>query len=215
MATFRHALLQASVCAVVALSLCIPVVAIAQGDPEDLNAWGPEARDIASQVGVWDVTETVWASPGAPPVVTKGVAVRRMIGSLLEETMHPANDMSDQAVSRIDYLSFNRLEGRWNYVSMDVRAPVGIMTANSFERDPVRRIRLTFLPFAMPAKGPAVIGQLLRMDEVIETLSTDETRKDQHFIPADGTGREWLAHRYVYVRRHASDGTPPQGSRVK
>lgn len=179
----------------------MPGAASAQREPDDLNAWGAEARELSDQEGVWDVTETVWASPDAKPVVTKGVAVRRMIGSLLEETLHPANNLSDKAVTRIDYLSFNRLEGRWNYVSMDVRAAVGIMTANSFERDPSRRIQVIFLPFAVPPMGAATTGQLLRMDEVIETVSKNETRKDQHFALADGTGRMWLAHRYVYVRR--------------
>ncbi|MET0935563.1 MAG: hypothetical protein ABWX83_06220 [Luteibacter sp.] len=136
------------------------------------------------------------------------MAVRRMIGPLLEETLYqgtdPARDLSEKAISRIDYLSFNRLEGRWNYVSMDVRAPVGIMTANSFDRDPADRIQLTFLPFAFPGTGPAITGQLLRMDEVVETHGDGTTTKDQHFILADGTGQKWLAHRYTYTRRASS-----------
>lgn len=165
------------------------------------NELGPEGRSLAAQVGIGDVTETVWATPDAKPVITKGVAVRRMIGSLLQETLHPADDLSDKAISRIDYLSFNRMEGHWNYVSMDTRAPVGIMSANSFDRDPIGRIQVTFAPFAVPGNDPAVIGQLLRMDKLIETHGDGNSTKDQHFILADGTGRKWLAHRYAYTRR--------------
>ncbi|MET0256432.1 MAG: DUF1579 family protein [Luteibacter sp.] len=178
----------------------------AQSSPAELAELGPEGRALAAQVGVWDVTETVWATPDARPVVTTGVAVRRMIGPLLEETLYQGMSSSDgtlpdRAISRIDYLSFNRLEGRWNYVSMDVRAAVGIMTANSFERDPASRVQVTFLPFAMPGNGPVATGQLLRMDEVIEAPDRNSTVKDQHFVLADGTGRKWLAHRYAYTRR--------------
>lgn len=43
---------------------------------------------------------------------------------------------------------------------------------------------------------------MLRMTEVITFEGSDRDRKDQHFLVADGTGRTWLAHRYVYVRRH-------------
>ncbi|HVI53683.1 MAG TPA: hypothetical protein VM621_01370 [Luteibacter sp.] len=204
MAGYRKTLVHVG--AIAAATLLFPAHASTQQEPEDLNAWGVEARALATQVGVWDVTETVWPSPGAKPTVTHGVALRRMIGSLLEETLHVSDDLSDKTVSRIDYLGFNRLEGRWNYVSMDTRvAAVGIMTANSFERDPTNRIQVTFLPFAMPGSASTGVGQLLRMDEVIQTVSADETRKDQHFILADGTARQWLAHRYVYVRRPATE----------
>jgi hypothetical protein len=178
----------------------------AQSSPAELTALGPEGRALAAQVGVWDVTETVWATPDAKPVVTGGVAVRRMIGPLLEETLYQGTQgrdepLSDSAISRVDYLSFNRLEGRWNYVSMDVRAAVGIMTANSFERDPATRIQVTFEPFANPGNGPVATGQLLRMDQTIETPDMNSTVKNQHFVLADGTGRKWLAHRYTYTRR--------------
>jgi hypothetical protein len=183
-------------------------IAAARTPVETLNELGPEGRALLAQTGEWDVTETVWATPGATPVVTKGVAVRRMVGPLLEETLYqgadPEHDLSEKAISRIDYLSFNRLEGRWNYVSMDIRAPVGIMTADSFDRDPANRIELTFLPFAYPGTGPAVTGQLLRMDEIVETHGDGSTIKEQHFMLADGVGKKWLAHRYAYTRRASS-----------
>lgn len=187
-----------------AASLPVPVAASAQPVAVTMNKLGPEGRALAAQTGSWDVTETVWATPDAKPIVTTGVAVRQMIGPLLQEILYPAGDQSDKTISRIDYLSFNRVEGRWNYVSMDTRAPVGIMTANSFERDPPDRIQVVFMPFAVPGDSTVVSGQLLRMDQIIETIGSDESRKDQHFIMADGTGRKWLAHRYNYTRRARS-----------
>jgi hypothetical protein len=199
----RRQLLKGSA-ALVAAAVAAPALAGAPSVSDTLNELGPEGHALARQAGVWDVIETVWATPDAAPQVSQGVAVRRMIGSLLQEFLRPAGGSSDAAISRIDYLSFNRLEGRWNYVSMDTRAPVGIMTANSFERDPPERIQVVFNPFAIPDSGPAALGRLLRMDELIETQGVDASRKDQHFILAEATPRKWLAHRFAYTRRGRS-----------
>jgi hypothetical protein len=165
-----------------------------------LSELGPENRTLVERTGLWDVIETVWSSPSAPPETTTGlVAERRLIGSMLQEYLYPANDRA--AILRIDYLSFNRVEGRWDYVSMDTRAAVGIMPAWSFARGDADNITLTFEPFALPGNGAVVSGQMLRMDEVITHQGLDRDRKDQHFIMADGTGTAWLAHQYLYTRR--------------
>ena len=166
-----------------------------------LNTLGPENSQLARQAGTWDVVETVWASPGAAPVSTHAVAERRMIGAFLEETLRPAS--GSNTVLRIDYLSFHPIEGRWKYVSMDTRAPVGLMTADSFGRGDTGRIEVTFQPFAIPAavEGAGVSGQLLQMRQLIIRQDANHDRKDQYFIPANGSGKPWLGHRYTYVRR--------------
>ena len=163
---------------------------------------GPENEALTKRVGRWDVTETVWAAPDATPITTTGlVADRRMVGSILQEILGPAADPSGAHVARIDYLSFNRTEGRYEYVSMDTRAPVGIMTAQSLGRGNAAAIEVVFQPFAVPIAGAKVVGEMLRMSETVVTLGPDRDEKRQHFIVADGSGTQWLAHRYVYVRR--------------
>lgn len=167
-----------------------------------INDLGPENNATAQTVGTWDVTETVWKSPRAAPVVTVGlIAERRMIGSMLEETLRsPVNPAS---TLRIDYLTFNRVEGRWEYVSMDTRAAVGMMTGQSSGRGDANRIVIVFQPFALPGPGPNVTGPMLRMrQDIIIGAGTSRGAKDQYFTMADGTGIEWLAHRYLYVRRN-------------
>ena len=42
---------------------------------------------------------------------------------------------------------------------------------------------------------------MLRMTETITLLSPDRDMKEQFFLPADGTGTKWLAHKYEYKRR--------------
>ena len=167
-----------------------------------LNELGPENQALAQRVGLWDVTETVWAAPGATPVSTTGlVAERRMMGSLLQEFLRLPHDQSDKAVQRMDLLSFNRIEGLWEYVSFDTRAPVGLMPAWSNVQGDGTTIALTFAPFAVPGPGAEVTGQLLRMKQIIRYEGPDRDVKEQYFTLADGTGTKWLAHRYVYARR--------------
>lgn len=188
-------------------SVVTPAAGLAQATPPPaaarLNELGPEAQAIAQRVGLWDVMETVWDRPGATPVTTTGlVAERRMIGSALQELLRPADDAAGRDIKRMDYLRFNRVEGRWDYVSMEMRAAVGIMPAWSFDRGEGGRIDLAFAPFAVPSGGGGdVTGQMLRMTQTITTQGPDWDTKDQFFLLADGTGTNWLAHRYVYKRR--------------
>jgi hypothetical protein len=182
-----------------------PVVANAQSGPsaaERMNELGAENQALVSRIGKWDVIETNWNAPGADPVVSTGlVAERQMVGSMLQEIIRRASDANGASIKRLDYLTFNRVEGRWQYVSMDTRSPVGIMPAWSFDRSYHAGIVLEFAPFAVAGSGLDVTGRLLRMDRVITQQGLDQDRKDQHFVLADGTGTKWLAHRYAYVRR--------------
>lgn len=167
-----------------------------------MNQLGPENEALRSRVGLWDMTETVWSGPGAEPVSTTGlVAERVMMGSLLQELLRPADDRAHAAVARTDMLSFDRIEGCWKYVSFDTRAPVGLMPAVSTGPGDGRTIELIFEPFAAPLPGDQVIGQMLRMTQIIRFEAPDRDVKDQYFMLADGTGTRWLAHRYAYVRR--------------
>ena len=166
-----------------------------------LNELGPENGAMARGVGLWDVTDTVWENSGAAPEVSTGlVAERRMIGSMLQETLRYASD-SLKTILRTDYLTFNRVERRWQYVSMETRAPVGIMTAQSYGRDRDDHILITFQPFAIAGPEQNVSGQMLRMRQEITSQGPDRQVKDQYFTLADGASDEWLAHRYAYTRQ--------------
>ena len=167
------------------------------------NALAPENEALRQQVGLWDVVETVWPAPGSAPVTTTGlVAERRMVGSALEEFMHPADDTTGQRVERIDYLRFNGLSGQWEYLSIDTRVDIGLMPAKSFTRaGPDGRIVFIHDPFVIPGKTPGSPPLALRMDSVVSRQGPDRDMKEQHFVMTDGTGKVWLAHRYEYTRR--------------
>ena len=167
-----------------------------------LNQLGPEGKELATRAGTWDVTFTEWANEGAMPVTTGGlVAEREMIGAMLQERLHTTPSAPGAPWTRIDDLTFNRVTSRWDYMSMDTRAAVGLMPAWSLDRDPAKRVFLSFMPFAFAGDGPNVSGQLLRMEQIIIASDTDHETKDQYFLPADGNGTKWLAKRYSYVRK--------------
>ena len=164
---------------------------------------GPEGEALARRAGTWDVTFTNWSEPGTAPITTGDlVAEREMIGPMLQEKLHTRSGASGHAWIRIDDLLFNRVTSRWDYLSMDSRAAVGLMPAWSLGRDPADRILVSFLPFAVAGDGKNVTGQLLRMEQVITQTDADHETKDQYFMPADGSGTKWLAKRYSYTRRH-------------
>ena len=164
----------------------------------DLNAAGAERGMLAAQTGRWIITETVWDAPHAQPLVTDQlIAERYMVGDMLEETLSAP---SDPTVLRRDFLTFNRVEGRWEYMSFDTRAAVGMMTAQSLGPEVGGAIEVMFQPFALPTNG-AVTGQMLRMRQRIIRDGADHVIKDQYFTLADGRGEEWLAHRYDAFRK--------------
>ena len=187
-------------------SVLVRTAALAQPAPsaaKRMNELGPENAQIAQRFGIWDVVETVWASPGAAPVSNKFVAERKMIDSFLQETMQPVPGSAAPEFRRIYYLSFNRVEGRWKYVSLDTRNPVGLMPAASFGPGEQGTITLTFEPFAIAGSGVNVTGQMLRMNEIIIPQDADHDRAEERFMMADGSGKMWLAYQYEYVRRRA------------
>ena len=83
---------------------------------------------------------------------------------------------------------------------MDTRLPVSIMPARSFGAAENDTLHLLFEPLGFVGFGPEVDGQLMQSDLRITPQSATRELKQQHFITADGTGREWLAVQYEYRR---------------
>ena len=119
-----------------------------------------------------------------------------MIGPFLQETLRPAAGSRSEAFTRIDYLGYDRVEGRWNYMSLDTSVPVGLMPAWSFDAGAQDRIEMVFEPIAFLGFGDHVTGQMLRSDMTITRLGPDREVKEQRFISADGRGRPYVGSRY-------------------
>lgn len=184
------------------LFVALATTAIAR--PTTAQDGGGDAGDaaLADRAGRWRVTETVWARPGSAPATSTGLlAERHIVGSYLQETLTAAEGGTAGPL-RIDYLGFDQVAGRWDYLSLDTRASVPLMPAWSFDRGDPRRIVVQFAPFALPPSSASSVGPMLRMRQVISHDGADHDTKDQFFILANGSGIEWLAHRYEYIRQH-------------
>ena len=101
------------------------------------------------------VVSTLRLTPDAPPMVSRSlIAERKMVGVYLEEVMKPALGSDAPDFRRICYLTYFRVEGRWQYVSLDTRFPVGIMPAYSFGKGSDRELTLKFEPLGFVGFGP-------------------------------------------------------------
>jgi uncharacterized protein DUF1579 len=163
---------------------------------------GPEEKWLHRFGGTWDVTASLWPAPSAKPVIARGlVAQRAMIGPILQEIMQPAPGSQAADFRRLDYLNFDRVEGRWKYVSMDTRFPVSIMPASSSGSARGGKIDVQFAPQAFVGFGTEVEGRLMISDMQISMPDPDHVITEQHVMMADGTGKSWLFARYDYTRR--------------
>ncbi|MFT4101601.1 MAG: hypothetical protein QM674_11300 [Burkholderiaceae bacterium] len=189
------------------IALAAPFVAVADDAKapvaaQRLNAAGSEQRMLEREVGTYDVTATLYPPGGGAPMVSRGlVATRVMIGPFLQETMRPAPGSDAPDFTRLDYLNFDRVEGRWKYVSMDTRFPVSIMPASSFGPAEGDAIRVVFAPQAFVGFGPDVDGRFMVSDMTIRRLDDQHEIKEQQAGFATGDGRPRLFVRYEYTRR--------------
>ncbi|WP_394848712.1 DUF1579 domain-containing protein [Pendulispora brunnea] len=161
---------------------------------------GPETEQLARRVGTWDVVMTLRTSPEATPIVISGmIAERTMTGLYLQETMKPAPGSKVPDFRRIDYLTYNKLEARWQYISMDTRAPIGIMAARSYGATNFPEVTVHFDNFAIPGWGQELEGKFMRARHVTTRESDDRDVTRQYWTPVAGAP-EWLAVQYEYTR---------------
>jgi hypothetical protein len=166
---------------------------------------GPEARQLMRRVGRWDVVATFRADPRAEPVITRGLmADREMVGLYLQETMRPAPGSGVADFRRICYLTYSRVEGRWQFASLDTRMPVGIMPAFSFDKGSETKLTLLFESLAFVGMGPTVEGRMVRSSYVITRDGDDRDLAEQYWVQADGSDSQWLAVQYRYTRQAAA-----------
>jgi hypothetical protein len=166
---------------------------------ERFMAPGSEAARLARQVGRWEVVMTIRPAPDAAPVVAKGlVAERAMIGLYFQEIMKPAPGSGLPDFQRIDYLTYDAVQARWEYVSIDTRAPIGIMFARGFGSDIGPEITVYFDNFANPGLAPGVGGSVRARH--VDKANGDDRHLKQQFWTRPGAP-EWLAVQYEYTRR--------------
>jgi hypothetical protein len=169
---------------------------------ERMQQSGAEEQQLKRRIGSWTVKSTFRPTPDAQPMVTERlVADRKMVGLYMEEVMHPEAGAKMPDFQRLAYQYYSRVEGRWQYVSMDTRFPVGIMPAYSFANESDGKLTMEFASLAFVGLGSEVAGRMIRSNLEIARDSDDHEFVRQYWVQADGTGRKWLAVEYEYTRR--------------
>ena len=169
---------------------------------ERMQQPGAEEQLLKQRTGTWTVKVTFRPMPDAEPMVTQQlVAERKMVGLYMEERMHPDAGAKMPDFSRVAYQYYSRVEGRWQYVSMDTRFPVGIMPAYSFANESNGKLTMIFESLAFVGLGQDVEGRMIRSNLEIVRESNDHEFVRQYWVQSDGTGRQWPAVEYEYSRR--------------
>jgi hypothetical protein len=169
---------------------------------ERMQQSGAEEQQLKRRTGTWTVKATFRPTPDAKPMVTgQLVAERKMVGLYMEETMHPDAGAKMPDFRRLAYQYYSRVEGRWQYVSMDTRFPVGIMPAYSFANESDGKLTMYFESLAFVGLGHDVEGRMIRSNLEIVRDGADHEFVRQYWVQADGTARPWLAVEYEYKRR--------------
>ena len=175
-------------------------------------AAGAHAQDasplLERMAGTWDVQQRMWPGPGAQAVeLPKAVARRQLLnGKYLEESMEPAADYAPPpaAFHRHALLTYNPVARRYEYTSLDSRAPQ-LMTeigAPLPAPDPAGPVRLQGGRFLAPDWGGAK-NVSFRYRLTIGPVQSDGKQTVQlHLTPeAVLPKKEFVAFEYVYSKR--------------
>lgn len=169
---------------------------------ERMQQPGYEEEQLEQRTGTWTVKMTFRPTPDAKPIVTEQlIAERRMVGLYMEETMHPDAGAKMPDFRRVAYQYYSRVEGRWQYVSLDTRFPVGIMPAYSFANESNGKLTMIFESLAFVGLGKDVEGRMIRSNLEISRESNGHEFVRQYWVQSDGSGRQWPAVEYEYTRR--------------
>jgi hypothetical protein len=163
---------------------------------------------LQRMAGTWDVQQRMWPAPGAPVMeLPRAVAHRQLVdGKYLEESMEPAaaDAPPPAAFHRHALLTYNPVARRYEYTSLDTRAPqlmteIGSPLASS---DPGGLLGLEGGQFVAPDWGGSK-NVPFRYRLTISPVQPDGQQTVQlHLTPQAVLPKtEFVAFEYVYRRR--------------
>jgi hypothetical protein len=133
-----------------------------------------------------------------PPALKAARALRRLEARRKLHPRRPCSACWNPDFRRIDYLTYDKMQARWEYVSMDTRAPIGIMSAAGLGSQAGAEITVYFDGFATPGMGLELEGRFVRARHV-DTRENGHHAFKRQFWTQPGQ-KEWLAVQYEYTR---------------
>jgi len=159
---------------------------------------------LNKMVGTWDVRQRMWAGSGAEAVDLPPAVARRTLiqDSYLQEVMQLAQPSSTDAFTRTAYLNYNAVSRKYEYFSLDTRAPQQ-MTYASDEQDAraEKMIKFNGGMFVASRWGDASNVAFKYRLEVGRVESDRQTVRLFLTPQAESHTKEFLAFEYVYNRQ--------------
>jgi hypothetical protein len=161
---------------------------------------------LENMVGTWDVQQRMRPGPRAAAVeLPSAIAHRELVGGkYLQENMEPISGEATHSFHRNAFLNYNPVTRRYEYTSLDTRAPQ-LMMEMSRPVDPQRvsaaELKLQGGDFLAPEWGGAKnvrfkyrlsIGEIKNDQQAIQLFLTPTS-----VLPKE----EFLAFEYLYTRR--------------
>lgn len=190
------------------LCLCHCIAAFAITASWACQAFAEEPKGLLrTMAGTWDVQQRMWPAPGAAAIaLPPAIAQRRLVrDTYLEEVMQPLDEQTEQsgAFSRSAYFNYNAVTSRYEYTSIDTRAPQLMVerSAPSPKGATPSELKLQGSEFLAPTWGSAknvkfsyrlTLGMINNNQQIVRLYLTPRTK-----LPKT----EFLAFEYVYTKK--------------
>lgn len=165
---------------------------------------------IREMAGTWSVKQWMWPAPGSQAIVLPpAIAHRRIIdGKFLQEVMSAAAGSKD-SFSRIAYFDYNAVSRRFEYFSIDTRAPQMMNERSAGRAAPGAGLRLHGGVFVAPQWGSAR-NSPFHYDLVVDPVRGATQTVELYLTPLPASrGERFLAFKYLYTRiQDAGAGSP-------
>src|SRR5579863_6581800 len=161
---------------------------------------------LQGMVGTWDVQQRMRSGPGAAAVELPSAIARRELvgGKYLEENMEPTGGEATQSFHRSAFLNYNPVTRRYEYTSLDTRAPQLMMEVSRTvdpQRVPAAELKLQGGEFLAPEWGSAK-NVRFKYRLCIGGIKNDQQTVRLFLTPVSVLPeQEFLAFEYVYTRR--------------
>ena len=184
---------------------------VAYADKALLSTGGTDAGTafIQQMIGEWEVRQRMWPSAAGQAVeLAPAVAHRLLIGStIVQETMTLAPESSETPFTRLAYFDYNAISQRFEYFSLDTRAPQMMnerSLAAAIDADSQRGSAIALYGgiFVAPQWGESK-NVPFRYRIVLSRIEMDEQTMRLYLKAQSGSNtKEFLAFEYVYTRKH-------------
>lgn len=162
----------------------------------------PVIREMA---GTWSVRQWMWPGAGSPAIaLPPAIAHRRIIdGKFLQEAMS-ATAGSKDGFERIAYFDYNAVAGRYEYFSIDTRAPQMMTERSTGKATPGANLTLYGGMFVAPQWGSSR-NSPFRYELVVDPVRGDTQTVELYLTPLPASrGPRFLAFKYLYTRIRAA-----------